>query len=111
MACSLNISSLIVELDAKCIVDALGNPDYVNNAVSPILDDCRLLVTRIPQIQFKHCYHQANRCADSLARMSCYLEVDFSFLSSPPVDILSVFEDDCNGVLCSRLCSIPIVSS
>ena len=34
MTCSLNIPSLIVELDAKGIVDALTNPGYVNNAVS-----------------------------------------------------------------------------
>ena len=50
MAYRLNIPSLIVELDAKCIVDALGNSNCVNNVVSPILDDCRLLVNRIPQI-------------------------------------------------------------
>ena len=111
MPCSLNISSLIVELDAKCIVDALGNLDYVNNVVSPILDDCRLLVTRIPRILFKHCYRQVNRCADSLARISCYLEADFSFLSSPPMDILSVFKDDCNKVFCSRPCYLPVVPS
>ena len=110
MACRLNIPSLIVKLDAKCIVDALGNSNCVNNVVSLILDDCRLLVNRIPQIQFKHCYRQANRCADSLARMSCCLDVDFSFFSNPLVDILSVFEDDSNGVFCSRLCFIPAVS-
>ena len=92
-------------------MDALGNPNYVNNVVSPILDDCRLLVNYIPQIQFKHCYRQVNRCVDSLARMSCCLDVDFSFFSNPSVDILSVFEDDCNGVFCSRLCFIPVVST
>ncbi|KAK9991546.1 hypothetical protein SO802_026531 [Lithocarpus litseifolius] len=39
---NLNISSLVVELDTKAIVDALFNADYVNNVISPILDDCRL---------------------------------------------------------------------
>ena len=107
VACNLNVSSLIVELDAKCIMDALRNPNYVNNVVSPILDDYRLLVTRISRIQFKHCYRQANWCADTLARISCCLELKFSFLSNPPVDILSVFEDDCNGVFCNKLCTIP----
>ena len=75
---------------------------------SPILDDCRLLVTRIPQIQFKHCFRQANRCADFLARMSGSLDIDFSALSSPPMDILNVFEDDCNGVFCSKVCFSPV---
>ena len=56
MCYNLNIFSLIVELDAKSIVDALGNSEYVNNVISPILDDCRLLASRFHQIQFKHCF-------------------------------------------------------
>ena len=51
MLCSnLNISSLVVELDAKAIVDVLLNADYVNNVISPILDDCRLLITRFSRL-------------------------------------------------------------
>lgn len=42
MLCSnLNISSLVVELDAKAIVDAFQNPHYGTNIISPILDDCK----------------------------------------------------------------------
>ena len=50
---NLNISSLVVELDAKAIVDVLLNVDYVNNVISPILDDCKLLVTRFSRLQVK----------------------------------------------------------
>ena len=45
ICCNLNISSLVVELDAKVFVDVLGNFDYVNNVISLILDDCRLLAS------------------------------------------------------------------
>ena len=48
--CNLNVTSLEIELDAKAIVDILNKPDYVNNIISPILDDCRLLASRIPQV-------------------------------------------------------------
>lgn len=45
MLCSnLNIFFLI-ELDAKAIVNVLSRSDYVNNVVSPVLDDCRLLAS------------------------------------------------------------------
>ena len=30
---------------------------------------------------------------------------------SPPVDIVNVFEDDLNGVLSFRMCTIPAVSA
>ncbi|KAK7838940.1 hypothetical protein CFP56_018921 [Quercus suber] len=43
MCCNLNIAALIVELDARAVVDAFSNNHYVNNIISPILDDCRLL--------------------------------------------------------------------
>lgn len=41
LCCNLHISSLIVELDAKAIVDAFLNLNYENDVISPILDECR----------------------------------------------------------------------
>ena len=70
MCCDLNISSLIVELDARAVVDAFSNTQYVNNVISPILDDYRLLSSRFSRIQFKHCHREGNRVADILARMN-----------------------------------------
>ena len=70
MCWNLNIASLIVELDARAVVDAFNNAQYVNNVTSPTLDDCRLLSTRFSQIQFHHCYREGNRVADMLATMS-----------------------------------------
>ena len=58
---NLNINALEVELDAKAIVDALDNPSYVNNVISPLLDDRKLLISHIPQFCIKHCFRQANR--------------------------------------------------
>ena len=111
LCCNLNIESLVVEVDAQAVVDVLKNNDYVNNVVSPLLDDCRKLIASFRRIQFKHCYRQANRCADWLARMGAVQEnVTMSFVS-PPVDIVNVFEDDLNGVLSFRMCTIPAVSA
>ena len=41
---NLNIPSLIVELDARAIVDILQNSNYENSTLFPILDDCRQLM-------------------------------------------------------------------
>ena len=109
LCCRHNISSLVVELDAKAIVDVLGNPSYVNNIVSPILDNCRRLVPCFQQIQFKHCFRQANRCADSLARLSLSQEAEFSSFDSPPVDMENVFEDNLDGMYFDRICLELIV--
>ena len=51
---SLNIPCLTVEIDAKVIVDVFQNSAYVNHIISPILDNCRHLMSRFQQVQLKH---------------------------------------------------------
>ena len=92
MLCSnLDISSLMVEIDAKAIVDSLQNADYVNNGISPILDDCRLLMTRFSRLRVKHCHREANKVADSLARIEISNNPELIYFQSPPVDTVSIF--------------------
>ena len=105
LCCNLNISCLEVEMDAKTIVDAVGNPDYVNNIISPILDDCRLLISKIHHVCFKHCFQQANQCANGLAKKSFRMIANFIRYDSPPMDILDVFEGNLNGMYSIRICS------
>ena len=50
LCCNLNIPSLVVELNAKSIVDVFRNPNYENNIISPILDDCKQLMMQFQQI-------------------------------------------------------------
>ena len=56
LCCNLNISFLEIELDAKAIVDILNKPAFENNIISPILDDCWLLIGWFSQIRVKHCF-------------------------------------------------------
>ena len=44
----LNVQAVIIELDAKTIVDALNLQTKSNTVVSSITEDCRHLVTLIP---------------------------------------------------------------
>ena len=86
------------------VVDVLQNNDYVNHVISPILDDCRQLITRFQQIHIKHCYRWANWCANLMARLGVDQELDYILFTSPPVDLAKVVEDDCNGVCFNRIC-------
>ena len=74
---NLHILLLIIELDAKAVVDVFLNPSYQNNVISAILNDCKELLLRFQQVQFRHCFCQANRCADVLARLSTDQDVEF----------------------------------
>ena len=107
---NLNIQCLLVEVDSSALVLALLNPKYVNLIVSPLLDDCRHLLSCFPQVQINHCFRQANRCADVMARMGSAHCVDASVFHSPPVDVLEAFEADLNGLFFDRSCPVLAVA-
>ena len=112
LLCStLNISLLIVELDAKSIVEIFCKMGYVNDVISPILDDCRLLISKFQQMQFNHCFRQSNQCADALAKLGADQDLDFRTFESPPVDVCVFFDQDINGLCFNRLCAVSVVSS
>ena len=50
LCCNLKLSAVVVELDAKALVDALSNPSYSNSVISPLFDDCKLLASQIPHL-------------------------------------------------------------
>ena len=91
-----------VELDAKAIVDMLANSQYSDNAISPLIEDCRYLVSQIPQVRIKHCYHEANRCDDKLARKGANQTLNLILYENLLVDLCEVVEADLNGVSLAR---------
>ena len=95
-----------VELDAKAIIDILMQPIQSNSLVSPLLDDCRQLASQIPQILFKHCYREANRVVDHLARKGAKQNDDYILFENLPVDLLAIFNFDLAGLYSSKHYSI-----
>ena len=90
-------------------MEALNNPSVTNTVISPLIDDCKLMVSQMPHARIKHVFREANLSADRLARLGCSQSLDFSLYSSPPVDLISFVEADCLGVFSDRLC--PVSSS
>ena len=99
------IQCLVVELDASMIVDVLTKPDYANNIISHILNDCKQMLTQFQQVQIRHCFRQANCCANMMARKGAEQQLDYCAFSSPRVDVLEIFGKDLDGKYCNRLCA------
>ena len=104
----MNAHSIIIELDAKVVMDALNSPNSPNSFSSSILKECKHMANRLPQKIFRHVYREANKCADLLARIGLLLDNDFIVFSSPPMDLASFLEADANGLYVNRLCSEPL---
>ena len=105
----IQAQAVYIELDAKAVVDALHSQSCTNTVIYSIMEDCRHLVTQIPQTRVKHVYREANRFADFLAKLGTGLQNDFAIFSSPPVDLLSILEDDVCGFSVNRLCPVVLV--
>ena len=100
----LNACAVLMELDAKSLVDALNNSSYCNSIISPLLDDCKLLMDQTPQVRIKHTYQEANKCADRLANLGLFQSVDFLVHTDPPVELFPLIKADSRGTCCNRLC-------
>ena len=107
LCCQLNACAILIELDAKSLVDALNNSSYCNPVISPPLDDCKLLIDQTPQVCIKHTYQEANKCADRLANLGLFQYVDFLVHYDPPVELIRLIEADSLGSCRNRLCPSP----
>ena len=99
-----NFNVVEVELDAKAVIDVLSASKCTNSLVAPLVDDCKQLATQIHQIHFKHCFREANRSADKLARMGATQDSEFKLFLCQPVDLVIVFNFDFNGLYLTKMC-------
>ena len=81
------------------IVDTFSTHAEASTTVSAIMEDCKQLVAQIPQVRFNHVYREANKCADFPAKLGVSLDADFNVFSSPPVDLVNLWEADAWSVL------------
>ena len=101
LASQLGITQLLVELDAKVVVDLVLSRKPSHSPYSSLLNDYRFLLSRFQQVRVSHAFREANRCADSLAKGGCSLLEDFVVLELLPYDSFYVMLNSDISVLYS----------
>uniref|UniRef100_A0A2N9IB19 Uncharacterized protein n=1 Tax=Fagus sylvatica TaxID=28930 RepID=A0A2N9IB19_FAGSY len=102
----LRLLAVEIELDAKSVVSIFSKNTTCSGDLSPLIDDCRALLRKIPQTKMIHCFREANFCADALAKRGTTTTQDFVMLSSPPNDLLPLLNSDIMGLFCNRQCNV-----
>ena len=103
LASQMGINNIVVELDAKVVIDLVCATNTPKRYYT-LLNDCRTLLTRFQGMRIKHVYREGNKCADMLARESCWLNDDFVVLESPLSNELCILLDaDTAGMYSLRL--------
>ena len=88
-------------MDADSIAFSLKKNS--NSIISSLMDDCRQLVSQIPQSKFRHVYREVNRCANCMANLGAS-GADLTVFFSPHVDVIPFFEANSHGLFINRLC-------
>ena len=113
LASQMGITHLIVELDAKVIVDLILSNNTSNRAYTPLLNDCRYLLSHFQHYKINRVYQEANRCADLLAKEACSCLTAFVVLDNPHlVSLCSILDSDAFGLYSLRLLAstLPILA-
>ena len=102
IAREMGVSNLIIELDTLSIV-LLMNNEAENIMMEPLLSDCRSLLKQIPNKCVLHVYHEANQCADALAKLGAQTGSNFVVFCNPPPMVGSLLAFDKANMFCNRL--------
>lgn len=104
MCIELNLPAVEIELDAKLVVDLLKKADGNLNGNDVYVTDCKG-PKKILRFKISHCFREANKCTDALAKRGALLSQDFVIFSSPLADVFLLLRLDAAGTLYERVCS------
>nr|POE62317.1 putative ribonuclease h protein [Quercus suber] len=95
----MRLASVEIELDAKLVVELLQKDVGNSTGNDVILPNCKEWLKRIPRVKIQHCFREANKCADALARRGDLMYQDFPVFTSPPADVELLISLDTTGTL------------
>lgn len=81
---NLNLLAVELELDANVMLGWVSGNFNSNLDHASLIMNYRTLINQIPQVKMKHCFHEANKCADFLARKGLSSSHDLLHFNSLP---------------------------
>ena len=82
MCRNLNLVAMEIELDAKLVIGWIFEEYNSNLQHAALILDCRTLISHIPQVRMSHCFREANKCANALARKGPELDQNIVYFDS-----------------------------
>ena len=89
-------------------VDLLKRDDQLSHSNDNIVVDYRKGLREIPSVAIQHCYREANRCADDLARQGAYLSQDFVVFLEPPSKVSLLLNLDSTEILYGHSIAVAV---
>ncbi|KAI8526338.1 hypothetical protein RHMOL_Rhmol13G0300200 [Rhododendron molle] len=93
-----DFKNLEVETDSQIATQLLSAVNIDNHPLSNIIFDCRSLIRQFDNINIKHIFREANRCADALAADKPISVGSLYFYISVPICISNLLYADYLGI-------------
>ncbi|XP_050259653.1 uncharacterized protein LOC126704666 [Quercus robur] len=102
LADQIGVQNLVIELDAKVVVELVQSKTTSNAFYSSLLADCRSLLGKFQHFKVQHVFREVNRVADALANLGCSMQENFVVMDSSPSDVVAnfVYSDAMGENLC-----------
>ncbi|GKV16390.1 hypothetical protein SLEP1_g27041 [Rubroshorea leprosula] len=97
LAVNRGFSHLLVETDSKVAKTLLDSANSAAHSLGVLIDDCRAMMTQIPNLHLNHVLREANTVADGLAKKGAKSESPFVVLDQCPPDLCNVLFSDIIG--------------
>ena len=94
MAKNLHIHNLIINVDFAEAIKLLSSSSNSNRQTQLLVNDCRDTLQVFNQVQLNHYYREANRAADSLAKIGCAQAKCFVSFVTPPLSVMKALSFD-----------------
>ena len=94
LANQIGVQNLVIELDAKVVVELVQSETTSNAFYSSLLAEYKSLLGRLGRFQHckvQHVFREVNRVANTLAKLGCHMQKNFVIMDSPPSDVVSNF--------------------
>ena len=88
-AVQIGVQNLLIELDAKVVVELVQSMSPSNAFYSSLLADCRSLLGRFQHYKVQHAFREVNCVVDASAKLGCEMQEQFVILDIPPSDDIS----------------------
>ena len=73
LANQIGVQNLVIELDAKVVVELVQSKTTSNAFYSSLLAEYRFLLGRFQHCKVQHVFREVNRVADALAKLGCHM--------------------------------------
>jgi ribonuclease HI len=101
-----NIKKLIIELDAKAVLDLIQPENLTScshHLYGALISDCRSLIQKLEVNRIQHTFREGNAMADILAKAGTKLSCPFVTFDYPPTFVIDQVVADSWGVKYPRI--------